>query len=108
MTEKGVRIGDTDQAKVTLLVNLTMNEQHRKKQEKELNKMKYLANKYGNDDFCVFGQFAYDVREGEKQTNKEIAHNLHKLGFISEKGQFIHPNLKFLEKVSPQFTSNPF
>ena len=62
--------------------------------------MKYLCEKYGQKDFSVFGSFAYDIKEGEKMTNKELAHQLHKLGYIDEKGTAIVPNLRFLEKVS--------
>lgn len=61
--------------------------------------MKYLCKKYP-DDFTVFGQFAYDVQQGEKLSNKEIAHNLHKLGYIDAKGMPVIANFKFLEKVS--------
>ena len=43
--------------------------------------MKYLCKKY-SDYLTVFGQFAYDVQQGEKLSNKEIAHSLHKIGYI--------------------------
>ena len=55
-----------------------------KKQEQELKRMKHLCQKYGKDDFAVYGQYAYDVQEGEKLTNKEIAHKLHKMGYIDD------------------------
>ena len=86
LLEQGARIGDTDIGKVTLLVNLTFNERHRKKTEKELKRLKYLAEKYGADEFTVLNQFAYDVQEVEKMTNKEIAHSLNKLGYINDQG----------------------
>ena len=60
--------------------------------------MKYLSVKYGQKDLAVFGQFAYDIQDGEKMSNKEIAHHLHKMNFIDEKGMPVIPNLKFLEK----------
>jgi len=100
LLEKGVKLGDTDIGKVTLLVNMTFNEKHRKKTEKELKRLKYLAEKFGGDDFTVLSQFAYDVQEVEKMTNKEIAHSLNKLGYIDDKGEHSLPNFKFLEKVS--------
>jgi hypothetical protein len=53
LLEKGVKLGDTDMGKVTLLVNMTFNEKHRKKTEKELKRLKYLAEKFGADEFTV-------------------------------------------------------
>ncbi len=35
--------------------------------------MKYLCEKYKDENFSVFGQYAYDVAEGEKLSNKDIA-----------------------------------
>lgn len=61
--------------------------------------MKYLANKYGDEQFTVFGQFSYDVKEAEKKTNKELAACLNKLGYIDDQGQNTIPNMKFLEKI---------
>jgi hypothetical protein len=61
--------------------------------------MKYLAEKYPGE-LTVFGQFAYDVQQGEKLTNKEIAHTLHKMGYIDAQGMPSIMNFKFLEKVS--------
>ena len=98
--ERGVRIGDTDHAKVTLLVNLTLNDRFKKTQEKEMNKLKFLCQKYS--DLTVFGQFAYDVKEPEHQTNKELAKSLNKLGYLDDAGNHTIPNFKFLEKVSFQ------
>ena len=63
--------------------------------------MKYLCKKYSEKDFSAIGQFSYDILEGEKLTNKEIAHQLNKLGYIDEFGMPKFANLKFLEKVSP-------
>ena len=61
LINKGVFIGDTDQAKVSLFVNLTMNEKLKKQNDKELDQMKYLSVKYGEKELAVFGQFAYDI-----------------------------------------------
>lgn len=60
--------------------------------------MKYLADKY--HDLTVLGQFAYDVMEAEQKSNKEIAHNLNKLGYIDDQGLPVQENFRFLEKVS--------
>ena len=62
--------------------------------------MKYLCNKYGQKDFTVFGQFAYDVQEPEKNTNKQIAHLLNKHEYLDNHGLPLISNFKFLEKVS--------
>ena len=61
--------------------------------------MKFICEKYGKDDFAVYGQYCYDVQEGEKLTNKEIAHKLHKMGYIDDQGLPKIPNLNFLEKI---------
>ena len=61
--------------------------------------MKYLGEKFGDKDLALYGQFAYDIGEGEKLSNKEIARELHKLGFIDGKGLPVFPSIKFLEKV---------
>ena len=84
LIEKGVRVGDTDHGKVTLLVNFTLNEKVREAQEKELEKIKKLCIKYGDQGFSAFGQVAYDLKEAEKMTNKEIAHHLNKLGYLDD------------------------
>ena len=44
--------------------------------------MKYLAEKFGEKDLTVLGQFSYDVMEAEQKNDKEIAHSLNKLGYI--------------------------
>jgi hypothetical protein len=76
-----------------------MQEKMKKENEREMEAMKYLANKYPAE-LTVFGQFAYDVQQGEKLTNKEIAHSLHKMGYIDAQGLPVIKNFKFLEKVS--------
>jgi hypothetical protein len=58
--EKGVLLEDTNKGKVTLLVNLTLNEKYRKEQLRQLAQMKTLAEKY--EDLSVLGQFAYDIQ----------------------------------------------
>lgn len=76
-----------------------MNEKLQKQNTKEMEGMKYLCNKYPGD-LTVFGQYAYDIQTGEKLSNKEIAHGLHKMGYIDAKGMPSIANFKFLEKVS--------
>ena len=51
-------------------------------QKKELANMKYLAEKFGEKDLTVLGQFSYDIQEPETKTNKDIAHSLNKLGYL--------------------------
>ena len=46
-----------EQGKVCLLVNLTLEDDGKK----EIERMKYLTQKYGEKDFVVLGQFTYDV-----------------------------------------------
>lgn len=48
----------------------------------------------------MLGQFAYDVSQREKMTNKDLAHELHKLGYIDAQGNFTWSNFKFLEKTN--------
>ena len=86
LQERGVRLADTDKGKVSLLVNLSISDNTKNQKHKELSKMKYLAEKYGEKDFTVFGQFAFDVRESNQQriNNNLIAKSLNKLGFINE------------------------
>ena len=69
MKDKGVFIGDFDQGKVslqysnilihlfqvTLHINLSFADRMVKKQEQELKRMKHLCEKYGKDDFAVYG-----------------------------------------------------
>ena len=55
LDEKGVRLEDVDKGKVTLLVNLTLNEKAKARQEKQLEKLKGLAENYGADNFTVLG-----------------------------------------------------
>ena len=61
LLDQGVRLGDTDHAKVSLLVNLTLNDRHKDTQTKELKRLAHLCKKFGAADFACFGQFAYDV-----------------------------------------------
>lgn len=56
----------------------------------------------------MLGQFAYDVSQREKMTNKDLAHELHKLGYIDAQGNFTWSNFKFLEKVSHKETHKLF
>ena len=63
--DHGVRLGDTDHAKVTLLVNLTLNDRHKDTQTKEMKRLTHLCNKFGPGSFTCLGQFAYDVQEVE-------------------------------------------
>ena len=58
--------------------------------------MKYLCQKYGENDFTCLAQFAYDVQETEKYTNKELAFQLNKMGYLDNQGMSSVPNLKFL------------
>ena len=51
LVNKGVLVGDLDHGKVCLLVNLTLEDQGKK----ELERMKYLSEKYGQKDFVVLG-----------------------------------------------------
>ena len=57
-----------------MLVNLTFNPKYTEDNEKELNNMKYLSEKYKDKDFTAIGQFSYDIGIGEKFSNREIAH----------------------------------
>ena len=82
--------------KATLFVNMSMNPSFRKETEKELKKLSGLCKSFDKKDFSCYGTFAYDVLEGEKLTNKEIALELNKLGFIDDQGQPKIPSLKFL------------
>ena len=99
LDNKGILVGDMDQGKVSMYVSMTLNEQLMPETKQDLKSMKYLCEKYG-EDFCCFGQFTYDIQGGEKFTNKEIAHQLNKMGFIDDKGLPVLQNLRFLEKVS--------
>ena len=67
-----------------------------------MNRLKYLCLKYGANDFTVLGQFAYDIQESEKSTNKELAFKLNKMGYLDNQGMSSVSNFKFLQKVSFQ------
>ena len=98
MLERGVKLGDTDMTRVTLLSILSFNERQRESTLAELRGLHKLSQRY--PELSVLGQFAYDVSQREKMTNKDLAHELHKLGFIDGQGNFTWSNFRFLEKVS--------
>ena len=56
-----------------------------------------MAKRY--PELNILGQFAYDVGQRETMGNKELARELFRLGYVDEQGDFVLPNLRFLEKV---------
>ena len=71
----------------------------RQETERELRRMRKLCEEFKPEEFSVFTQFSYDVIEREKLTNKEIAFQLNKLGFLDDQGLPKVPNMKFLQKA---------
>ena len=53
---------------------MTFNHKYRADNLKELSNMKYLCDKYDPKDFTAVGSFSYDILDGEKFKNKQIAH----------------------------------
>ena len=75
-----------------------MDEKQKQKSVEELQKLKYLTEKYSDQGFTVYGTFSRDVQGGEDLTNKEIANQLKLLGFYNP--ALVNPTIKFLNKVS--------
>ena len=75
-----------------------MDEKMRQRSVEELQKLKYLTDKYSDQGFTVYATFSRDVQGGEDLSNKEIANQLKLLGFYNP--AIVNPPLKFLNKVS--------
>ena len=99
-------IGEKDEGKVLLFVNLTMDSSMREETNREIKELRRVAKKYGGDgetrDFGVYAQFSYDVRGGDDKTNKQIAQELIKMNLIT-KDSIAGNSIRFLEKVSSLF-----
>ena len=67
---------------MTLLTVISLNERQRDETKNELMILSKLAKRH--PELTVLGQFAYDVGIREKLSNKELARELHKMGYLDK------------------------
>ena len=65
-----------------MLTVISLNERQRDETKNELMILSKLTKRH--PELTVLGQFAYDVGIREKLSNKELARELHKMGYLDK------------------------
>lgn len=96
-----LRILDLDKGKVTLFVNMTLEQGRSEETKGMLADMNRVLKKYnpekGPGQFAIYAQFTNDVDGGESRYNKDIASELIKRGLMTPKLE--SNSIRFMEKV---------